>query len=77
MESFVFSIFCDDSESRPPILQLDIREILGSAYLQKQLVANFSIVGLELNSSNTAFFSMKYGKYHGFFVDIGTNRCLY
>ena len=77
MESFVFSIFCDDSESRPPILQLDIREVVGSAYLQKQLVANFSIVGLELNSSNTAFFSMKYGKYHGFFVDIGTNRCLY
>ena len=60
VESFVFSIFCDNSESKLPILRLDIREVIGSAYLQKQLVANFSIVGLELSSSNTAFFNMKY-----------------
>lgn len=59
LESFICSIFPDESSGIAALLRFEVSSVTGSAYLQNDLIANLSIMGVKLGNDKSLFFSMK------------------
>lgn len=59
LESFICSIFPDESNRFTALLRFEVSSVTGSAYLQNDLIANLSVMGVELGNGKSSFFSMK------------------
>lgn len=59
LESFICSIFPDESNGVAALLRFEVSSVTGSAYLQNDLIANLSIMGVILGNDKSSFFSMK------------------
>ena len=59
LESFICSVFADESNRFAALLRLNVSNVTGSAYLQNEMIANLSVMGVELGNEKSSFFSMK------------------
>lgn len=59
LESLICSIFPDESSGMAALLRFEVSSVTGSAYLQNDLIANLSIMGVKLGNDKSLFFSMK------------------